>query len=108
MTLPGIILKTIFPRRIFRICEAAVAKKGMKKVDWRESAPKMTVPKIYKAGEREKETESFMELTAPTQKAFRSKEAEEGEKLAPFWKPDDIGTDNFGQSTTTAYLRRTE
>ncbi|MBQ7874943.1 MAG: hypothetical protein IJ306_07295 [Oscillospiraceae bacterium] len=83
-----------------------MAKKGMKKVNWRESAPRRIIPKIYKPGEREKEFETLMEMTAPTQTDFRSKDAEEGEKLAPFWKPDDVGTDNLGQSTTTAYLRR--
>lgn len=96
------VLREQYPRGDF------MAKKGMKKVDWRESSPKQAVPKIYKPGQREEEFETLLELTAPTQTAFRSKDAEEGEKLAPFWKPDDIGTENFGRSTTTAYLRNTD
>lgn len=82
-----------------------MAKKGMKQVDWRESAPKETVPKIFKAGEREKEAEYFMKKIAPVQRRFRSKKAEEGERLAPVWQPDDIGTENFEESSGTAYLR---
>ena len=85
-----------------------MAKKGMKKADWRESKARTAVPKIYKPGEREKEAETLMRLTAPTQMSYRSEAAENGKKLAPFWKPDDIGTDNFRQSTTTAYLRKTD
>ena len=83
-----------------------MSKKGMKKVDWRESSPRPAVPKVFGKGEREKQEESLMELTAPSQRDFRSASAEEGEKMAPYWMPDDIGTKNFDESSGTAYLRR--
>ena len=83
-----------------------MSKKGMKKVDWRESCPRPAVPKIFEKGEREKQEEILMELTAPSQRDFRSADAEAGERIAPYWMPDDIGTENFDKSDGTAYLRR--
>lgn len=80
-------------------------KKGMKKVDWRESEARSVVPKVYKRGEREIEAESIIGKTAPPQKAFRSKAAEDGERVGSVWQPDDIGTENFEHSSGTAYLR---
>ncbi len=82
-----------------------MAKKGMKKVDWRKSEARNTVPQVYKWGEREKEAQNLIDEIAPTQKAYRSKEAEEGERIGPVWQPADIGTENFKDSTSTAYLR---
>ena len=43
---------------------------------------------------------------APTQKEYRSKAAENGERISPAWMPDDIGTENFDKSSGTAYLRK--
>ncbi len=80
-----------------------MAKKGMKKVDWRK--PESVPPKAYKWGEREKEAIESMDKIAPTQKVFRSKAAEEGERLGPVWQPADIGTEHFTESSSTAYLR---
>lgn len=80
-------------------------KKGMKKVDWRESEARSAVPKVYNRGERELEAESIIGKTAPPQKVYRSKDAEEGERVGPVWQPDDIGTDHFKNSSSTAYLR---
>ncbi len=82
-----------------------MAKKGMKKVDWRKSGAS-PIPGYYRPGEREKEMETLMEKIAPTQKEYRSLAAEKGERISPTWKPDDIGTKNFRESTGTAYLRK--
>lgn len=81
-------------------------KTGIKRVDWRKDKPRLSVPKIYKRGEKERETEILMKKIAPCQKEFRSKAAEEGEKMAPFWRPDDIGTKGFDEHSGTAYLRK--
>ncbi len=81
-----------------------MAKKGMKKVDWRE--PESAAPKAYKWGEREEEALEFMNKIAPTQKVFQSKASEDGERIGAVWQPYDIGTENFKESTSTAYLRK--
>ncbi len=80
-------------------------KKGLRQVDWRKSEAKATVPRQFKPGEREKETQYFIKSIAPVQKSFRSKAAEEGKRVSPVWQPDDIDTENFKKSSGTAYLR---
>lgn len=57
---------------------------------------------------KEKEMEILMKKIAPTQKEFRSLAAKKGARVAPTWKPDDIGTENFSESSGTAYLRNME
>lgn len=54
----------------------------------------------------EKEFETLLKKTAPTQKHFRSKAAKKGERISPTWMPDDIGTKGFDENSGTAYLRK--
>ncbi len=54
----------------------------------------------------EKEFEILLKKVAPVQKEFRSEMAKKGERISPTWMPDDIGTENFEKSSTTAYLRK--
>lgn len=81
-------------------------KKGFVKTDWRKSLPRDLFPKNYLPGEKEKEESLLIKEVAPSQRNFRSKAAEEGKRIAPFWMPDDIGTENFDESGGTAYLRK--
>lgn len=48
----------------------------------------------------------LMKKIAPVQTEFRSEAARKGERMSPTWMPDDIGTKNFEESSTTAYLRK--
>lgn len=48
----------------------------------------------------------YMKKIAPTQKEYRSEAAKRGERISPTWMPDDIGTENFYKSDSTAYLRK--
>ncbi len=54
----------------------------------------------------EKEFEYYFKKIAPTQISFKSEEAKRGEKIAPTWMPDDIGTEGFDKNGDTLYLRK--
>ncbi len=54
----------------------------------------------------EKEFEYYLKKIAPTQISFKSEAAKRGEKIAPTWMPDDIGTEGFDKHTSTAHLRK--
>ncbi|MBQ5356895.1 MAG: hypothetical protein IIU57_01550 [Oscillospiraceae bacterium] len=56
----------------------------------------------------EKDFEYYLKKIAPSQKEFRSEAARKGERIAPFWMPDDIGTEGFGKNSGTLYLRKME
>ena len=54
----------------------------------------------------EKKFKYYFKKIAPTQKEFRSEAAKKGERISPTWMPDDIGTEGFDKSTSTAHLRK--
>ena len=54
----------------------------------------------------EKDFEYYLKKIAPSQKEYRSEAARNGKRLAPFWMPDDIGTEGFDKNGDTLYLRK--
>ena len=57
---------------------------------------------------KDRKIEVLMEKIAPTQMDYQSPAAKKGARVSPTWKPDDIGTENFRESMSTAYLRDME